>query len=154
MTATINEAYDDILLTFRTAWLANADSAGIPVKYPDVAQDDFPPAGVDANNNPLPWVRVSVLHNPGAGGQSTLSGEVGQRRFSRFGILTVNIFTPSGGGRVLSQTLQQIAMRAFEGVRTAGTGVVFLRVRPVEAGPDGIYDLNNVIVDFEYDEVR
>ena len=150
MTATITEAYDAILTTFKDAWDADSTASSVPVQYQDVPKDDFPAKAATASA----WARVTVLHNPATGGQATLSGEVGNRRFRRFGTITVNIFTPVGDGKKLAHELQTVAMRAFEGVRTTGTGVIFRNVRHTEIGPEGEYDQNNVLAEFEYDEVR
>lgn len=156
MTATITEARDDILGRFRTAWLADPLSAPIAVKWPDVAQGEFPPKTEDADKNVIPWARITVLHNPGAGGESAISGDGGvaaRRRYTRLGTVTVNIFTARGDGRTLSDQLVIIAMRAFESQRTPN-GVIFRNVRPTGVGKDGAYYQANVVCDFEYDEVR
>jgi len=154
MTATVSEARDAMMSTFRTAWLADAETLAIPVKWPDVAQGEFPPKTQDADGNPTPWARIVVLHNPGAGGQGNLSGDTGQRRYERFGNVIISLFAGVGGGMAKLDEMTRVAMQAFEGVRHTATGVVFLRVRPQEVGQDGTYTQVNVLADFEYDEVR
>jgi hypothetical protein len=154
MTATVTEARDAIMATFRTAWLADPATLAYPVKWPDVAQGEFPPKTQDSDGNPLAWARIVINHNPGAGGQGNLSGDTGQRRYERFGNVIVSLFAPIGDGMAKADEMVRVAMQAFEGVRTAGTGIVFLRVRFAEIGPDGAYTQVNVLADFEYDEVR
>lgn len=142
MTATYTEARDSILTLIRTAWLADGNSSGIPLLWWDVAQDP-PEMGA--------WARVTVRH--GTGFQATLAGETGNRRFTRPGVVTVQIFTPSGDGLELSDILAIIAARALEGVRT-DNGVWFKNVSAPEIGHDGKWFQRNVTADFEYDEVR
>lgn len=151
MTATVEQARDQIHTRFRTAWLADTNTQNYFVKYEDVAQGDRPEK---AATKPAPWARFTLRHNPGAGGQATLSGDTGQRRYRRFGTITINLFAPKGDGlKILDQEMIPVAMQAFEGQTTAG-GVIFRNVRPAEVGPDGDYFQANVLVDFEYDEVR
>lgn len=154
MTATVAEARDAIMATFRTAWLADGATSGIPVKWPDVAQGEFPPKTQDGNNDPTPWARIVVNHNPGAGGQGNLSGDTGQRRYERFGNVITSLFAATGDGMKTLDDMARVTMAAFEGVRHTATGVVFFRVRLQEVGPDGSYTQVNVLADFEYDEVR
>lgn len=143
MTATIQQARDEILSTLTTAWLGDPASADLPMLYPDRSQEP-PKQGA--------WARVTVQHNTGR--QVTLSGETGARRFRRTGIVTVQIFTPLGDGLTLGDELTMIAGRAFEGITTA-SGVIFRNVRNHEVGKDkqGWFQ-TNVLADFEYDEVR
>ena len=154
MSATVGEARDAIMSVFRTAWLADAETLDIPVKWPDVAQGEFPPKTQDADGNPSPWARITVNHNPGAGGQGNLSGDTGQRRYERFGQVFIGLFAGTGGGMTKLDEMTRVAMQAFEGVRHTGTGMIFYRVRLQEVGPDGAYTHVNVLADFEYDEVR
>lgn len=143
MTATLTQARDEMLAAFRTAWLANSASDQLPVLYPDTA-DDPPDSGA--------WARVTVTH--GAGGQATLAGDSGQRRYRHTGFVTVELYTPRGDGLVLSDQLVTITKQAFEGVTTSPGHVTFYRVRVREVGPDGQWFHQNVLADFEYDEVR
>jgi hypothetical protein len=143
MTATIDQARDEILGTFRTAWLADSVSQSVPVLYSDVSQEP-PDTGA--------WARVTINHTTSR--QATLSNETGARRFRRVGFVTVQIFTPTGGGLTLSDGLTTIAVRAFEGVTTTPGRVLFRNVRPIEVGQDGNWFNMNVVADFEYDEVR
>ena len=149
MSMTYAQGRDEILTTFKTAWDAGVESAGILVIYPDAKNQV--PQGNDANNDPLSWARVSVEHV--AGFQSTLAGEDGNKIFTRLGLLTVQIFTPRGGGLSLGDSLYKIVVDAFEGKRTAN-GAWFKNVRINEIGPSGEWWQTNVIVEFEYDELK
>jgi len=144
MTATITEARDEMFAVFRTAWLGDPASASVPVMWPDVAAQKPPTSGA--------WARVTVQHNTGR--QATLSNGVGQRRFRRTGVVTVQVFAPTGDGQEFSDQLATIAKNAFEGVTTSPGRVMFRDVRLREVGQDGNFYQVNVLADFEYDEVR
>jgi len=152
MTATVAQARDEIQATFRIAWLADSGTQDYFVKYEDVAQGDTPEK---TSSRPLPWARLTIRHNPGAGGQVALgTSEDGRRRYRRFGVATVGLFAPKGDGFTTLDAMTLVAMRAFEGVRTDPGQITFSNIRPAEIGTDGDYTQVNVLVDFEYDEVR
>ena len=150
MTATVTQARNEVFTLFRTAWLADASSLGVELRYEDVGPTDPPkiPTGGDAPS----WVRIQLRHADGD--QSSLGGETGTRIFERFGIITVQVFTPTGDGLVLNDTLSLIARNAFEGKTTSPGAVRLRRARIVAVGEDGPWYQSNVLVDFEYDEVK
>lgn len=140
---TYEQARDEMLSVFRTAWQAAQPIA--PVQYPNVGQALAPP------KTQGPWARVVVAH--ATGGQRTLAGEAGTRRFGRVGILTAQIFAPVGGGTDLAYNLAQLVVDAYEGQSTPG-GAWFRNTRVNEVGvSDGWFQLN-VLVDFDYDQVK
>lgn len=139
---TVIEARDEMMETFRTAWMASETSQELPVIYPDVS-DEPPTSGG--------YARITVAHTGGT--QATLANAEGKRRWRSTGTLTVQLFTPPGGGQVLSDKLVTIAKNAFQGVSTAG-GVVFRDVSIREIGAVSGWYQANVLVAFEYDEVR
>ena len=150
MSVTTTVARDEIYGLFKTAWDGDVASSSVLVLYENVPGE--PPDAVNTATGKLPpYARVSVRHF--TGGQSTLSGGLGRRTFSRNGAVTVQIFTPIGDGLALSDTLVPIARNAYEGVDTA-SGVWFRNVRHVEVGPTGAWYQVNVIADFTYDEIR
>jgi hypothetical protein len=136
------EARDDILGTFRTAWLASETSQDLPVIYPDVS-DEPPTSGA--------YARLTLVHTGGT--QATLANAEGKRRWRATGTLTIQLFTPPGGGQVLSDQLLVITKNAFQGVTTAD-GVTFRDVTIREIGAVSGWYQANVLVAFEYDEVR
>jgi len=142
MTATITQARDDMLGVLKVAWEASADSQNLPMLYPDVAGDP-PTEGA--------WGRATVLHT--GSNQASLANHAGVRRFRRTGVVVVQLFTPPGGGQVLSDDLVTVVKNAFEGITTTN-GVVFLNVTPRDIGQSGGFYQANVQADFEYDEVR
>ena len=142
MSLTRTQARDECHTMFKTAWEAVGPSQGVSVLYADVAQD-VPTSGS--------WARFTMKHS--IGGQATLSGETGLRTFRRTGVISVQIFTPTGDGNVLADQLADIAKNAFEGKASPGQ-VWFRDVTSNEIGQDGVWFQTNVFVGFEYDEVR
>lgn len=141
--SSMTQARDEVMAVLKAAWDANSSSQDVPLLYWDTAQKP-PSEGA--------WARAIMQH--GGGGQATLSGETGSRRFRYTGIVTIQLFTPTGGGLVLSDTLAQVVRNALAGV-TTDPGQVHLRnVRSVEVGQEGVWFHTNVLADFEYDEVR
>ncbi len=149
MTANIKTARDEIYSIFVTAWKNNADSQNVKVLFADVSSDV--PVASSANSNPPPWVRISIQHTNST--QGSLSNDNGRRRWTRTGIVTVQIFTPYGTGLSLADNLAMIALGAFEGKATP-SHVWFYNVRPEEIGQDGAWFQTNVYAEFTYDEVR
>lgn len=129
-------ARDEMLAVFKAAW----DSTGYAAAYPDVPAE--PPAAA-------PWARPTVQH--ATGGQATLSGANGARRWTNRGILTVQVFAPAGDGMKTAYDLAQRVLVAFRQAR----GVVWYRNHRLrEAGTSGAFSQVNVLVDFTYDETR
>ena len=143
MTATYQQATNEILTALKDAWDADGDSSSYPIRYWDTA---------DAASPATPWARATVRLQDGA--QATLSSDTGARRFRRFGLVTVQIFTEWGKNTTLKYTLTKIVSEAFEGVTTSPGRVIFRNVRVNEVGQDGQWFQTNVLADFEYDEIR
>ena len=138
----ISTARDELLTFFRTSW--NAQVPSVKVIYDDRKQN-IPDTAV-------PWLRVMVRHNFGF--QATLSGEFGQRRFQNNGIITIQIFTPFGDGLVLNDQYVQIIKTIFQGNETTPDGIIFRNVRSNEIGEDGPWFNTNILIEFEYSEVK
>ncbi len=85
--------------------------------------------------------------------QRTL-GNTGNRRFRRFGVITVQIFTLSNQGLATADVFAKIALDAFEGQSTAPTEIHFRNAMINEVGEDGPWFQTNVLVDFDYDEIK
>lgn len=141
---TPSEARDDVYGAIATAW-------GVlgPIDYEDRPHDEattpIPPKTV------VPWVRVQMHHT--AGGQATLSNSIGNRRFRRYGVITVQVFSPLGSSLRDPENHSKIVNDALEGVATPHD-VLIRNVRMEEKGSDGHWFQTNVIADFEYDEVK
>lgn len=144
---TLVTATDDILALFKAAWEANAPAVAgtLPVvQWPGVPRAE---PSADAC-----FARVSIRE--GAARQATF-GTPGQRRFTRPGNVTVQVFAPLSNGQhfSLAQNLAIIARNAFEGVGTA-SGILFRHARALDVGPSNAWYQFNVTVEFEYDEQR
>lgn len=140
MSFTVEEAVDTIFGHFKEQWEQQSNA-------PVILYDDF---GQELPGTDTPWVRIQLRHN--TGGQETL-GPPEQQKFEREGVITVQVFTPLGDGRLKSDRLSQNALRAFEGkVAKKGTDEVwFRRVRMTEVGRSDAWYQVNVTAEFEYD---
>lgn len=139
---TFTVARDEIVDHFVTAW--SAQTPPVPVllygdKHTDLPDNDA-------------WARLTVNHN--LADAVTVGGETGNRRFRRFGLVQVQIFTPSNMGLAIADTFAKVALDAFEGQKTQEDRVHFRNVRMIEVGQDGAWFQTNVIADFDYDEVK
>ena len=132
----VTEARDKIYNIFRTVWGQRG-----PVVWCDIPAT--PPS------EDIPWAKVRLQHTNG--GQSSLSGESGSRRFSRRGIVAISIFVPVGGGQTEAYELAQMVANAYEDARL---DVWFRNTRIREMGASGAFEQMDVLSDFHYDEVR
>lgn len=139
MTATYAQARSEMFALLKAAW----DPTTFKMVWPD--KPDAKPSGR------TPWARTTLRHN--LGGQATLANHAGVSRFRREGILTVQIFTPSGEGLSRAYDLAKIIADALEGASTS-RGVWFRNTRLNEVGPDGDWFQLNVTTDFIYDEIK
>lgn len=143
---TYSEARDEIHTLFKTAWDAGAETGCQPVLYAD--SKTTVPKTVDTDSNPDVWARITVQHT--GGNQATLGGN---RCFNRFGVVTVQVFTPIGTGLSIGDNVYKIVVDAYEGKTTPG-GVWFRNVAVNEVGPEGEWFQTNIIADFEYEEQK
>lgn len=147
---TYEEARDFILDKFKVAWDANTSviNGSVPaVEYQNVSPSKNPLA--DGNKA---WARVTVRH---ATGEQRSMGTAGGRIFTRYGIVTIQIFVPTGKqGLVLADRLGKVAVDAFEGEETSTGNVWFRNVTYREVGVDGNWFQVNVIAEFEYDVTK
>lgn len=146
---TFDSARDEILGLFKTYW--DAETPGVngsvipDVDWPGVGLPSVPPAAAA-------WARIRVKH---ATSRQTTFGTTGNRRFTRPGLVSVQVFSPldKGIGLSLAEKLAIIARDAFEG-RSTATGIWFRNVRIQEIGPSDAWYQMNVIAEFQYDELR
>lgn len=145
---TFGDARDEILGLFNTAWTSNAGA----VNGGDVPPVAWPGVDASAHDPESAHARVFLRH---VDSRQASFGQVGQRRFNRKGLLTIQVFTPTARntGLSLAENLATIARDAYEGIGTA-SGIWFRNVRIQEVGPDkGLYQMN-VVAEFEYDELK
>jgi hypothetical protein len=131
------EAQDEMLAIFKTTW----DDTGYTATYDDL------PGQVPAN---APWARVTIQHD--TGGQSSLASADSLRIFTHSGTLTIQVFTPKGGGNTKGYQLAHQVLTAYSPKQ--GGGVWFRNQRLKETRGDEGFAQINVLVDFSYDEMR
>ncbi len=139
MTATFEEANNEILDVFQAAWGPTGNTAVF-----DNKKGEKPAATAS-------WARVTVRHT--GGNQASLANVGGQRRWSRDGIITVQVFVPAGEGLSGAYALAKIVADAYEGTATP-SAVWFRNVRVNEIGESGHWFQVNVLAEFTYDEVK
>lgn len=139
--SSITEARNLITAHFQTAW--DAQTPPVPLLIYDDRHTDLP--------DNAPYARITVRHN--VMDQRTL-GATGNRRFRRFGVVTVQIFAISNQGLALADVFAKVALDAFEGKNTASDQVEFRNARINEIGEDGPWFQINVVSDFDYDEIK
>lgn len=100
-------------------------------------------------NADTPWARAIVRHTFGR--QTSLSGEVGARKFTSSGVLFVQVFAPVGQGSTLAYQTAELVANAY---RDAKLEVWFRNTRINEVGASGAFEQINVVSDFSYDNVR
>lgn len=148
MTATLTQARDEVLAVFKAAWDADVASQGVYVQY------EGGPASDPPDDTSSPWARVAVRHNPVQPGKVTLGrAPDGRSRYRRSGLVLIQLFTPSGEGLSMADSLATIARRAFEGVSTSPGNVIFRTVSVNEVGENRGWFQTNVTTQFEYDEI-
>lgn len=141
------EARDEILGMLNAGWnVATFDGFPRPaLRFDGITYSEQP-----SLTDPYAFVTLKFTDSD----QASIADE-GNRRFTQYGILTVQNFGPVTGGRGLEIALQMaiIAKRLFEG-KSSTNGVWFRRVRSTHVGAaGGWYQINTTII-FEYDEVR
>lgn len=146
MSATFTQARDYLGAIIKSA----SDAQGWPVDWEDVAKSDagsFPPS-----DQTLTWIRPRIRHV--AGGQRTLGGATGLKRFGRTGVIVVQVFTPRGTGLSRPDLNAKVLMDAFDKAVPDSTGVWLRNAAVNEIGPDGAYFQMNITAEFSYDEVK
>lgn len=108
----------------------------------------FPPK----DNPPCAWIRVSLEHV--TSNRVTLSNEVSNRRYRRFGLVACQVFSPMGDSLQLGDRLAKVVNDSMEGVTTSPGGVYYFDTRINEIGADGEWFQYNVLSDFYYDEIK
>lgn len=136
MTYTYDQAYDLMMALFKAAW----DTTGHEIFWENVENK--------RETDNTAFARIDISHSIGS--QATLGGPA--RSFRRVGAITIRIYTQAGKGLQESYQLAKVAADAFEGKSTGG--IWFRNVRINEVGRQGAYYQLNVVVDFEYDEIK
>lgn len=140
MPVTIEQARNQIYGVLQDALEASAFD-DLKVLYDDT---DTPPP-VDVRT---PWARANIRHADG--NASSLGGATGKKRYTRIGLVIIQLFTPVGNGMSSSDALVGIVLNAYE-QGSAADGVWFRKARPVDIGRNDGWTQTNVMAEFEYD---
>ena len=134
----MKEAVDEMLQIFNDAW----SLTGFKAFYENTRDD--------RDTDQSPWAEVVVRH---ATGQQDTLGGVGNRSFVREGAIVITINTPSSSGLSKGYNLAKVVTDAYEG-NSSPSGVWFRNVRVNELGKEGTFFQLNVVIDFEYSELK
>jgi hypothetical protein len=116
----------------------------------DDVQKQQPTQQVNANNPVvLPWLRVGMKHN--TGGQASLAGQTGLRRYTKHGLLIIEVFGAAGNGQQFTDPMADSLLAGIQGKSTPGN-IWFRNGTVREVGVDGAWWKTNVILEFEYDQ--
>lgn len=145
-------ARDEMFALFNAAWLAG--TAAIVGYVPEVRWQ-----GITKETKPDEskfWARVS-LQTVG-GEQASLSncaGAIGQKHYTDFGLIFVQIFAPKSGqqSQLKLSRLGMLARNVFRGVSTDHK--VWFRNARINELPDELeFHRLNVVAEYEYDELH
>lgn len=98
----------------------------------------------------VPWIRVQILHS--RGGPETLANSEGKVRYSREGIVSIQLFVPAGTGLGQNDELIQLFLNQFE--RPNIKKIWFRNTSFREIGADGAWFQTNFTSQFSYTEVK
>lgn len=152
MTATYNQARDQIFALFKAAW--DAQTTALAGYVPEVRYQ-----GLEVGEKPdgsKHWCRISTQSVTEE--QATLSTcveEPGKSRYESSGLVFVQIFSPKSEatGYEVGQQLAQVARNAFRGKKTTPGEVWFRNVRINNISPENLLYRFNVVAEYEYDEI-
>ena len=138
MSLTFEQAYDEMMSLLNDVWTPT----GYTMHWEGVRED--------RDTDSSPWASVVVRHADG--GQRTLGGS-GSRIFNRTGVIIVEVNTPSTSGLSEAYQLAKVVADAYEG-SSSPNGVWFRNVSMRENGRDGTFNKLEVVVEFNYHELK
>lgn len=94
------------------------------------------------------WIRPTVRHADSR--QTSLATSDGKRRFTRYGILSIECYAPVGDGNVEVDTLAHAFTKGLEMLRSSP--IWYRNIRFTESGKEGSSSRVTVMADFQYDE--
>lgn len=144
---TIEEAIDSVINHFVTAW--DAAATGITLSYANTPLNDLP---TDDSSTKQVQPKVSVEADLLDAFQVTM-GSTSNRRFRRYGVMTIQILTPRGQGHLLEDRYAKIVFDSLEGECTT-EGVELYKVTPLAGFNAGAYRVKQINVEFDYDEIK
>jgi len=138
-------AYDAVAAMFWDAWKADARTSSVPVDWPELEQENVPPA------DDREFARFTMSHS--TGGQRSVGSASGAHLHEHGGTVIIQVFGARSSGKTANRAayeLAQVAYRAFAG-KAAG-GAWFRDVRVVDVGADGHRYQINVNAPFQHDQ--
>lgn len=149
MATTLYIATDEILSLLNEAWRIRARRDTMLTYDPELLWEIS--EHLDRAKEQKAFARASIRHTSGR--QKTLAG-VGNRRFRNFGVVNIQVITPflDGTGAGHCQKLAEVCKDAYEGKRTQN--VWFRGCRFQEIGRDGPWYQINLLIEFEWDEIK
>ena len=139
MSLTYEEAYDEMTAMMKASW----DATGYQIFYETVRDEQ------DTSTDPFVYYSSKL----GSAFQAAMGAAAGQRMFRRRGMIIIQLFCRSGKGLSESLQLAKVIADTYEGKSSPG-GVWFKNVTPKDMGRDGIFQQTNIVVEFEYDEIK
>lgn len=146
MSTTTANARDEMLAIVKAA--LDALPPGLVVYWPGDEEDgDNTPPAEDR------WVRITIKHDDG--GQASLAGADGKRRWRRTGHVYVQCFAPlAKGGLTVSSAMACAVRDAFQQSRSTPGGVWFRNANADDIGADRHWYNSNAETEFNYHEVK
>lgn len=95
------------------------------------------------------WVRLTIKFN--SGNQDSL-GRENNRKFTKQGLIFVQVFTPSNKGTDDNDDLCNSSLNLLDGVRINDLWLYRGRIKTI--GSDGEFYQQNVVVEFEFENIR
>lgn len=145
MIETMAQADDEMAQLFRVPW---EEVAGYVCDWPNHKAND--PGENDT------WARWTLDY---ADGRQRTYGKTGERKFSKAGLIYINVYTPLGAGLGSARDASEIAIKAYEGKRSP-SDVWFRNVR-IESEGHGHGGGRNkswwttlVVAEFYYEHLR
>lgn len=142
------QAIDSVNAFFKAGW---EGATAVPIYWdetPEVAIPDDDTSSANQQVSPFVVATSEIL----AAEQATL-GAAPNRRFRRFGLLTLRIMTPRNQGRYIQDQLVNIVFDSLEGQCTP-EGVELSSPTPLNSFPVGAFLVKQINVEFEYDEIK
>lgn len=133
---TMLAARETIYQTFVTAWSTTTQYT--------FGNEKFSPPAEAA------WVRLNVQHLVGS--QETLGG-TGNRRFSRSGLVTIQLFVPQDTGMETADGYIATLRAMYEGKTISGP-IWFTDANVQEIGPTDGWHQTNIDIEFSYEETK
>lgn len=110
---------------------------------------DFTPPDPDKDSS-VKWVRLSVQ---GVSGTQACFGRAGNRRFDKTGLLTIQVFTPSGTATAENDQLCQDSLNVFEGI-DLHNDMWFKNGRIDTVGTQNSWFQQNVTLEFTFQQIK